>query len=78
VRGEGLTQLYELMARLGDRVGSKLVSRSFPAVSSVTLILPAARQIPMTDHVLARLSDGNSKIVLQVQRACHAPVTFVT
>jgi hypothetical protein len=25
VRGDGLTQLYELMARLGDRVGSKLV-----------------------------------------------------
>jgi len=45
VRGEGLTQLYELMARLGDRVGAKL--------------------IPMTDHVLARLQDGNSKIVQQ-------------
>jgi hypothetical protein len=26
VRGDGLAQLYELMARLGDRVGSKLVS----------------------------------------------------
>jgi hypothetical protein len=58
------------MARLGDRVGSKLVRRSFPAVFSPALILPAAHQIPMTDHVLARLSDGNSKIVLQVQSAC--------
>jgi hypothetical protein len=39
------------MARLGDRVGPKL--------------------IPMTDHVLARLQDGNSKIVQQVVMHKH-------
>ena len=39
------------MARLGDRVGPKL--------------------IPMTDHVLARLQDGNSKIVQQVMMRNH-------
>ena len=40
------------MARLGDRVGPKL--------------------IPMTDHVLARLGDGNSKIVQQVMMHKHS------
>jgi hypothetical protein len=76
VRGEGLAQLYELMARLGDRVGSKLVCSSFEGLGasrsfrrscvSGCSVYDVLFQIPMTDHIVARLGDGNSKIVLQV------------
>jgi hypothetical protein len=61
------------MARLGDRVGGKLV-RDLALWSSLVNIGACVMffQIPMTDHILARLGDGNSKIVLQVT-SCSSP-----